>query len=41
MKYQIDYTNSRLIVVYKFNPKLDDEFITSCNQVYSFITIIL
>lgn len=37
MKYQIDNINSRLIVEYKFNSELDDEFISSCNQVKSLI----
>lgn len=37
MKYQIDDTNSRFVVEYKFNSDLDNEFINYCNQVKSLV----
>lgn len=35
--FQIDNSNSRLIVEYIFNLELDDEFIVGCNQVKSLV----
>ncbi len=37
MSFQIDNTNSRLVVEYKFNSELDNEFVIGCNQVKSLI----